>query len=53
MALDGYPWGLDSEDEDYENRYFIFNADFEKIPEGGKINYYIQNEFPDGYERTI
>lgn len=53
MALDGYPWGLDSEDEDYENRNFIFNADFEKIPEGGEINYYIQNEFPEGYERTI
>lgn len=53
MTLDGYPWGLDSVDENYENKHFIFNAEFEKIPEGGEINYYIQNEFPDGYEKTI
>lgn len=47
MALEGYPWGLN------EDKHFIFNAEFEKIPDGGEINYYIQNEFPDGYERTI
>jgi hypothetical protein len=44
MALEGYPWGLN------EDKHFLFNAEFEKIPKGGEINYYIQNEFPEGYE---